>query len=240
MKPNTIVQVATLNSLVSGNFGKMALFSELPIECNFGLGTFENLDGEMIIIDGIIYQLKVDGKAYQRDRSAGTPFATISNFQPTAEFGLPKQVDMGQFTSFIDTKIPDRNLPLLVRLDGEFELIHFRSVLAQKEPYPTLAEAAKNQTEFKREKVKGTVLGFRFPKYFESFNLPGYHLHFIDEGKQFGGHVLGFNATKGTVKIAESQSFYLNLPGHSESFRKTDLTIDRSKETEKIEGGSHS
>lgn len=241
MKPNTIVQVATLNSLVSGNFGKMSSYSELPPECNFGLGTFENLDGEMILIDGILYQLKVDGKAYQLDRSVGTPFATISNFNPTTIVeNFQTKVEMHQFTSLLDKQFPDNNLPFLVRFDGEFEFIHFRSVAAQKEPYTTLAEAAKSQTEFKREKVNGTVLGFRFPKYFESFNLPGYHLHFIDDNRQFGGHVLGFVAIKGTIKVAESNNFQLNLPVNSESFSKVDLTVDRSKETESIEGGSHS
>lgn len=236
MKPNTIVQVATLNSLVAGNFGRNALYSDLPNECNFGLGTFENLDGEMMLIDGDLYQLKVDGKAYLRQRDAGTPFATIANFQPVNQLELPNKMNMTQFTSFVNGKFPDKNLPLLVRLDGEFEFIHFRSVLAQKEPYTTLGEAAKTQKEFKRENVKGTVLGFRFPKYFEAFNLPGYHLHFIDHDKQFGGHVLGFTVTKGTTKTAESDNFQLHLPSNSDAFRNLDLTIDRSKETADAEG----
>lgn len=240
MKPNTIVQVATLNSLVSGNFGKMATYSELPIECNFGLGTFENLDGEMLMINGDLYQLKVDGKAYKLDRSIGTPFAVLSNFQPTTIVeNFQTKTEMSQFTSLLNKQFPDNNLPFLVRLDGEFDFVHFRSVSAQKEPYPTLAEAAKSQVEFKRENVKGTILGFRFPKYFESFNLPGYHLHFIDEDRRFGGHVLGFTVSKVTIKVAESNDFNLHLPVNSESFSKLDLTLDRSKETETIEGSQH-
>lgn len=236
MLPNTIVQVATLNSLVAGNFDRMASLDRLPKCVNFGLGTFENLDGEMILIDGKYYQLKADGVAYEPPADAGTPFATLSSFEPTKEIEVKEAMTMEEFVAFVNKEIPEENIPLQVRFDGEFDLIHVRSVPPQKRPFPTLAEVAKFQPEFKQEHKKGSLIGFRFPKYFAAFNLPGYHLHFIDDERKFGGHVLGFKVTKGKITTAEGQGFHLHLPVGVESFRKTDFNLDRSKETATIEG----
>ena len=239
MKPNTIVQVATLNSLMAGNFDRMYNLKDLPSECDFGLGTFENLDGELIKIDGKFYQLKADGVAYVPDENAGTPFTTLSNFHPTKEISLPKTMEMEEFVQYVNKEMPDENVPLLVRFDGEFDFIHVRSVPPQKRPFPTLAEVAAFQPEFKREHVKGSLIGFRFSKYMGALNLPGYHLHFVDDERKFGGHVLGFTVSKGQIKVAESSDFIMHLPSHVESFRHTDFNLDRSKETAAVEGGKH-
>ncbi|EAX88505.1 Alpha-acetolactate decarboxylase family protein [Trichomonas vaginalis G3] len=145
---------------------------------------------------------------------------------------------MQQFNDLVDQKKPYENLPLLIRVDGEFEMVHFRSVPGQKKPYKPLVEVAKVQPEFKHQNIKGSLIGYRFPKYFAAMNLPGYHIHFVDDKRTCGGHVLGFKLISGKVSIAESSDFHLHLPSHSESFRKCDFEVDRSKETHFIEGGS--
>ena len=238
MQPNTIFQVATLDSIIAGNYDGYYHIKDLPKEANLGLGTFENLDGEMTLIDGKYYQLKADGKAYVPDENVGTPFTSVANFKPTKEFQLPKTMSMKEFTAYLDKEMPEANVPLLVRFDGDFDMVHFRSVPAQKRPFPSLAEVAKQQPEFKKEHVKGSLVAFRFSKYMSAFNFPGFHLHFIDDGRKFGGHVLGFSITKGRIQVAESGDFRLRLPMNADSFRKTDFTIDRSKETAAVEGGS--
>ena len=220
---NTIYQVSTVGSFQAGNFDAMGKFSEFPDECDFGIGCFENIDGEMILIDGQYYQLKADGIAYPREKDAATPFSTVAKFQPTDFMEVEKPLNMEQLGEFIATKLPDNNIPLLVRFDGEFETVHYRSIPAQQRPFPTLAEVCKIQTTFTKEHVKGTLIGFRFPKYFNTMNLPGYHLHFIDEARHEGGHVLSVTVGKGKLSLAESCDFKLHLPGNVKAYRNTDM-----------------
>jgi acetolactate decarboxylase len=220
---NTIVQVSTIGSFAAGNFDAMGKFSEFPAECNFGIGCYENLDGEMILIDGKYYQLKADGIAYEREREAATPFSTVAIFEPTDSMNVEKPLTFSEFKVFIESKFPDNNIPLLFRFEGEFEAINYRSIPAQERPFPTLAEAVKHQTTFTREHVKGSLIGFRFPKYFNTMNLPGYHIHFIDEKRREGGHVLDVTVSKGKLSLAESFDFRLQLPRNVEAYRKTDM-----------------
>jgi len=53
-------------------------YKELKKHGDFGLGTFNALDEEMIRLDGKFYQIKVDGIAYPVDDSMKTPFARVS------------------------------------------------------------------------------------------------------------------------------------------------------------------
>ena len=52
----------------------------------FGLGTFEHLDGEMVVLDGDIYQVRADGSVQRRRDNFRIPFAVVSRFQPDETF----------------------------------------------------------------------------------------------------------------------------------------------------------
>ena len=53
---------------------------ELKKHGDFGIGTFDALDGEMIVLDGVVYQAKADGHIYQAADNLTTPFATVTYF----------------------------------------------------------------------------------------------------------------------------------------------------------------
>ena len=61
---------------------------------------------------------------------------------------------------------------------------------ARAPPYRPLTEVVADQHVFELAEVAGTMLGFRFPAYVEGIEVAGYHLHFIDEDRRRGGHVL--------------------------------------------------
>jgi hypothetical protein len=44
---------------------------------DFGLGTFDRLDGEMVVLDGVVYQVAADGSVHVANDSARTPFAGV-------------------------------------------------------------------------------------------------------------------------------------------------------------------
>ena len=49
---HSLFQVSTSGSLVTGVYSGAISVETLLLHGNFGLGTFENLDGEMVILDG--------------------------------------------------------------------------------------------------------------------------------------------------------------------------------------------
>ena len=63
-------QISTSTALVEGVDDGAVSSGFLLAQGDFGLGTFENLDGEMVILDGIIYQVRGDGSVTRRDGRA--------------------------------------------------------------------------------------------------------------------------------------------------------------------------
>src|ERR1700739_3960057 len=78
----TVFQTSTVDALMEGaSTGDMTM-SELKTHGDFGLGPFDGLDGEMIELDGKVFQVRADGHAHPVADSARTPFATVSFFKP--------------------------------------------------------------------------------------------------------------------------------------------------------------
>lgn len=79
---HTLFQTSTVDALLGGNYEGDVSFAELEAYGDFGLGTFDALDGEMIALDGAFYQVKADGRAYDVDERMKTPFAVVTFFEP--------------------------------------------------------------------------------------------------------------------------------------------------------------
>jgi acetolactate decarboxylase len=52
----TVFQVSTSGALVAGVYDREVSVRTILAHGNFGLGTFAGLDGEMVIVDGRVYQ----------------------------------------------------------------------------------------------------------------------------------------------------------------------------------------
>lgn len=82
---NTLYQTSTIDALLAGTYdGDMSL-NQLRRQGDFGIGTYDNLDGEMVLLDGPFYQVKADGKVYAPDLRGETPFAAVCPFRPETE-----------------------------------------------------------------------------------------------------------------------------------------------------------
>jgi acetolactate decarboxylase len=110
-----------------------------------------------------------------------------------------------------------------------------RAIPAQHKPYPTLTDAAKNQSVFTYRDVKGTVVGFYTPVFFKGLNVVGYHLHFISDDRHTGGHILDFTVPANTtVEYDMTPEFTMSLPT-SGAFAGVDLSKDLSSALSKVE-----
>ena len=231
----SLKQVSIIDALLAGEYDGTYNLANLTRQGDFGIGTFDTLDGEMIVSEGKIYQFKVDGKIYNANLKEKTPFASVVKFKSTRTHELNQTFNMKTFQAAIDSLIKNKNLFYAIKVTGDFTMMKTRSVPAQMKPYKPLSEITKTQPVFVKNNQKGTLIGFRLPTFVGGINVPGYHMHFLSSDKTFGGHVLDFSTSSIKVEIQELNKFEMLLPEGENSFNQVDLSKDRSKELEKVE-----
>jgi acetolactate decarboxylase len=233
-EPGRLFQTSTLQALMAGVYDGDLTFQELARHGDFGLGTFEALDGEMIALDGVFYQIKADGRVSLAAGAMKTPFAEVTFFKAGRAHMIEMPLTYRQLLDYVDKLLPSPNLPYAIRVGGHFTAVKTRSIPRQQKPYPPLAQAAEKQVVFELTNVKGVIVAFRHPAYLAGVNMPGYHCHFITADHGAGGHLLDCRVEGATVAVAALPNFFLRLPD-SQEFLKSDLTGDRRQELEKIE-----
>ena len=231
----TLFQVSPISALMAGSYDGVMSLGALGKYGDFGIGTFEKLDGEMIETDGAFYQVRADGKAYLKSGSVLTPFACVTFFDADREEKLTQGLDYLQLQKFLDERLPTANIFYAVKIEGTFSYIKTRSEPPQEKPYPPLDEVTKNQSVFEFHNVEGTIIGFRCPPYVTGVNMPGYHLHFLTKNKDAGGHVLELTVQEATASIDDTSKFLMLLPDKDSDFYKLDLTQSNEVQLEKVE-----
>lgn len=74
---------APVNALVEGIYEENVSLAEIKMHGDFGLGTFNDLDGEMVLIDGLIFQITADGTVREIvDDETLSPFACVTHYNP--------------------------------------------------------------------------------------------------------------------------------------------------------------
>jgi acetolactate decarboxylase len=229
----TVFQTSTVNALMEGaSTGDMTM-GELKTHGDFGLGTFDGLDGEMIELDGKVFQVRADGHAHPVEDSARTPFATVSFFKADESARLVRPCDQPAMLAAVAAMLPSENMFHAVRIEGRFEYVKTRAV-AKQDKSVGLEAAAREEPIFEFHDVEGTIVGFFTPDYLRGVNVPGYHLHFITADRAAGGHMLDCRTKDVTIKIHHTPEFELGTPD-TEEFLKADLSHDHTAAIKKIE-----
>ncbi|OIO00989.1 MAG: alpha-acetolactate decarboxylase [Desulfovibrionaceae bacterium CG1_02_65_16] len=231
-------QVGVIDALLAGGYqGSMSL-GELKRLGDFGLGTFDALDGEMILLDGVVYQAPVNGHVRRPPDSLTTPFAQVTRFASDLNCVLPAGADLKAVEARLDAAIGDANCFAATRIDATFASLTARSVPAQKPPYRPLAEVAKEQAVFPFTNARGTLVGMRGPAFVRGLGVPGWHWHFLTADRKRGGHVMAFTLAQNAqpeAKLMRMRRFTLALP--EAGLSGFDLTRDRGAELKGVESG---
>lgn len=222
-RSNEVFQVSTIGALMQGVYQGAVPVSVLKEKGDFGIGTFEGLDGEMVIVNGKIYKVLVDGVASAAADSEQTPFAVTTFFKADKTTLITQEMSDVQLKRLCDQMQPSKNFVYAVKITGDFSLVKTRSVPKFTKPYPGLKDAVKQQRVFELSNVSGTLVGFYFPRYFDGVNVGSYHLHFISQDKKTGGHVLECIIRKGIIELGVCTNFHLALPSEGD-FLSADLT----------------
>src|SRR5579863_5541911 len=79
---HTLFQVSTSAALVEGLYQGSVRVSRLLRHGDFGVGTFVDLDGEMVVLDGDCYQVSSDGSVARVEGDRLIPYAVVTRFAP--------------------------------------------------------------------------------------------------------------------------------------------------------------
>jgi len=222
---DTIFQISVLDALMAGVYDGEMTCGELKTHGDFGLGTFNALDGEMVTLNDTVYQVRADGSVQVIANNQKTPFAVVTFFNPDTIIQIDGTFDQIQIENRINGCLVSPNIPAALRISGQFSAVRTRSVPAQVRPYPRLPEVLKTQPEFRLENVHGTIVGFRLPAYLKNINAPYYHFHFITDDKSAGGHLLSFKGYDLQIEIDYKNHLEIQLP-HDQDFRNVDFEKD--------------
>lgn len=235
---NKMYQVSTLQALALGYSRAVINVEELIHNGDTGLGTFEDVNGEMIVMDGHCYRADHSGCVTEVDTTTGVPFAAVAKLNGEQKFEMEHMSDIESIRTELTRKIEERfglNSMHIVRIDGEFEKVDARSEAPYRSHHISLKEIlGKTQEAFVFENIRGSLVGVYFPDYMDGINMPGWHLHFLSEDRLKGGHVFDVSLLKGKAKVDKITNIYINLPKEA-AFDTYSLKQDLHDEIKSVE-----
>ncbi len=231
-----VFQVSTMSALVAGHYDGEVSYAQVMQHGDFGVGTFNALDGEMAAVDGDFFHLHSDGTVAAVDPKALTPFAAVTFFRAQAEIDVDSSSSRSEVLARIDETMLSGELFYAIRIDGRFASVTTRTAARQMKPYPRLVETVKTQVERELTDVSGTMIGFRAPASAQGRTVAGYHLHFVDDSRLRGGHVLDFELTSGKVLLDHDVDLHVELAtGSGDAFADEGSAEDIAAEIERAE-----
>ena len=233
----TVYQVALLQSLTQGYYDGIIKVSELKEHGDIGIGTFEGVNGEMIVLDGKVYQALGDGTVKEADKDETVPFSNVTFFEADIKESLTDIKNMDGLKSALDRVVDKngKNMFYFVKVNGTFEKMFVRSELKQEKPYKSLDKALEtDQREFDYKDIKGTIVGLYCPDYMGGLNAVGWHFHFISDDREKGGHILDLNFKSAEAELDITPQFDMKL-SDNETFQGMELAKNVDDAIKKVE-----
>jgi acetolactate decarboxylase len=209
---DTVFQTSSIAALLDGAYEGDLTFGELAAHGDFGIGTLQQLDGEMIALDGMFYVARADGRVSIIPPDTRTPFAVVVPWRTDSDLPVGAAPTLEALGTAIDRAVPPDGHILAVRLDGRFSRIVARSVPKQSPPYLPLAAVAAQQVVFEWHDLDATLVGFRCPASAAGYDLVGYHWHVLSHDRMRGGHLLDCAMTRGRAAFNGADELHVEIP----------------------------
>ena len=236
-KNNTLYTAGHASAFIGGLYDAFLPYSAIKQHGNFGLGAPDKLDGEILILDGKIYQTQHTGNTFEVKSSQLTPFTVVNFFEADQTVTTRTKLTKDMLYTFLDSILSNKNGIYAIHIKGAFRMIKTRAFppVTQK-PYQPLADMLPLQHFFTVENVQGDLVGYRIPAYMEGPNISGYHFHFLSADKKAGGHIIDMLTGDITIEIDALDSFTVELP-QTADFKNFDFKKDRRDEVKRVENG---
>lgn len=230
-------QVSLLQSFMHGEYDGVVSVDDLKSHGDTGLGTFNGIDGEMIMLDGVVYKARADGSIQAITSAESIPFATVTFFNVDNEVKNIHADNFDDLTGQLSNQVNKygKNEIYVAKLQGKFDKINVRSVEKQSKPYKEFTEVAStDQRFFNYTNQSGTIVAVYFPDYMSNLNMAGWHLHFLSDDKTKGGHVLDVKVSNANVGFDKMSGFEMILPD-SDTFNNINLTENMTSKIHSVE-----
>lgn len=224
LERHTLFQVSTSSALAEGVFSGVVTVSDLLHHGDFGIGTYDRLDGELVILDGQCFRVGGEGHVVAAEPDWTVPFAVMTRFESDTSTMVESVSSVLDLQVEIDRVRPSANVFVAMRVSGRFDQMFLRAVCRAR-PGEDLVHATSRQSEFRVGPVTGTLVGFWSPEHGRSIDIPGYHFHFIADDHRTGGHVLDLVGGGLRVDVATERDVHVALPTTRE-FLEADLRTD--------------
>lgn len=232
-KSDKIYQYSVFTALANKIYDGNLTVADVKAKGDLGLGTYNGLNGEMIVLDGKIYQLLSDGTVRQPEDSELVPFTVVTFFETDEMLELSQNSNYSELKTFIERNLPSENLGYAFKIKSNFEYVKCGGAVKQKIPYTkTLSEAIVDRPTFEKENVTGTIVGFWFPEYIGKVNIAGFHLHFVSDDEKFAGHLFDFRTSNLQIEIDYCDGFDIELP-MTNDFEKADFDLSQEYNNKK-------
>jgi acetolactate decarboxylase len=231
-----VSQFAVLDALLAGAYESGIAVADVRALGDFGIGCCDRLGGEVIVLDGDVFECTVDAPPDRMADHQILPFVNVCRLPAVAAQPIAG-VDLPSFTDRVEQSLASRNLFHAVRVDGIFTSVRVRVTPRQHHPFRPLADVTSGQIETVVSDARGTLVGFWAPAIYQGITVAGLHLHFLAEDRSIGGHVLDVVIGSGELRLAAYSRFDLRLPT-DEHFLRTELTHSEDHRIVAVEGGA--
>jgi acetolactate decarboxylase len=208
-----IFHYSVLKALDNGVLEGNMKIGDLKKKGDFGLGTFNKMDGEMIILDGVVYRVSPEGKIIQQDDQTLVPYSVVTFYHQDDTMALRAETDYPLLKAYVAARIPSQNLFYAFLIKGEFDYIKCGGANIQEKPYDkSLVQMLSDRPRYEGRNIKGTLVGFWCPAYIGDINTSGFHLHFISDDHTLGGHLMEFKAKSLEIGYDIKSDYKISLP----------------------------
>ncbi|MES2267811.1 MAG: acetolactate decarboxylase [Bacteroidota bacterium] len=236
-KNNTLYTAGHASAFIGGLYDAVYPYNKVLKHGDFGLGAPDKLDGEILILDGKIYQTQSTGKTFQVKPTKLTPFAVVNFFKADKVSKPNVSLTKEKLYAYLDSALANKNGIYAIKITGTFKSVKTRAFPPVKnKPYEPLADMIPLQHFFTFGNLKGTLVGYRIPTFMDGPNITGYHFHFLSDDKKAGGHIIDLLAGDITIEVDQLDGFMVDIP-QTKDFDNFDFNKDRRDEVKRVENG---
>ena len=194
---------------------------DLKSKGDIALGSYNGLDGELVMVDGNLYHVGENGTVRMAEDDELICYTNATWFDVDKEYELSGPLGYDSLRADLKSKFPSLNQFYGMKIHGEFDYMKCGGVPKQEKPYETgLDELLPARPVFEREDVAGTMVGFYCPDFIGNINVAGFHFHFISDDGTFGGHVMEFDGRNFSIGMDFITQYTFVLPETSEYLQK--------------------
>lgn len=218
-----IFHYSVMDAMRNGVYRGELTVKDLANVGDVGLGTFNNLDGELIGLDGTFYRIAPSGDIHVAEPERKIPFGSFAFFKEDTRATLAVSGDFEAFQQQLLGALPSRNHLYAIRITGTFGEIQVGGANKISDDTRTsLADLMKSRPIYTGKDIKGTIVGFYSPPYIGGIDLSPFHLHFISDDKKVGGHIVGMTLQGAELEVAldSKKGIDVELPREAADFNR--------------------